>query len=120
MMDSKQLALVYLMDECNRMASVCTKNVHSLDKKKAEKALEQQIGVVFSALKEVAEEFKLDESNVEKSAMEEYNRRQNDRQEYHISWEQIAVGLQLVAIIAVVIGACIGPLLYTMYKDRNK
>jgi len=79
MMDSKQLALVYLMDECNRMASVCTKNVHNLDKKKAEKALEQQIGVVFSALKEVAEEFKLDESAVEKSAMEEYNRRQNDR-----------------------------------------
>jgi len=37
-----------------------------------------------------------------------------------MSWEQIAVGLQLVAIIAVVIGACIGPLLYTMYKDRNK
>jgi hypothetical protein len=79
MMDSKQLALVYLMDECNRMSSVCTKNVHNLDKKKTMKALEQQVGVIFSALKEVAEEFKLDESNVEKSAMEEYNRRQNDR-----------------------------------------
>lgn len=79
MMDSKQLALVYLMEECNRMASVCTKNVHNLDKNKAQKALEQQIGVVFSALKEVAEEFKLDESTVESYAMEEYNRRQNDR-----------------------------------------
>lgn len=79
MMDSKQLSLVYLMEECNRMSSVCTKNVHSLDKKKAQKALEQQIGIVFSALKEVAEEFGLDESNVESYAMEEYNRRQNDR-----------------------------------------
>ena len=79
MMDSKQLSLVYLMDECNRMASVCTKNVHNLDKKKAQKALEEQVGIVFSALKEVAEEFNLDEQAVEKSAMEEYNRRQNDR-----------------------------------------
>jgi hypothetical protein len=79
MMDSKQLALVYLMEEANRMASVCTKNVHSLDKKKAQKALEQQAGVLFAALKEVAEEFKLDESKVEISAMEEYTRRQNDR-----------------------------------------
>ena len=79
MMDSKQLALVYLMDECNRMASVCTKNVHNLDKKKAQKALEEQVGIVFAALKEVAEEFKLDEQRVEISAMEEYNRRQNDR-----------------------------------------
>jgi len=79
MMDSKQLSLVYLMDECNRMASVCTKNVHNLDKKKTQKALEEQAGIVFSALKEVAEEFHLDEQAVEKSAMEEYNRRQNDR-----------------------------------------
>ena len=79
MMDSKQLALIYLTEECNRMSSVCTKNVHSLDKKKAQKTLEHQIGVVFSALKEVAEEFKLDEQKVELSAIEEYNRRQNDR-----------------------------------------
>jgi hypothetical protein len=79
MMDSKQLALIYLMDECNRMASVCTRNVHNLDKKKAEKALEQQIGIVFSALKEVAEEFKLDEASVEKSAYEEYQRRLQEK-----------------------------------------
>lgn len=79
MMDSKQLALMYLSEECNKMASICTKNVHSLDKNKAQKALEHQLGIVFSALKEVVEEFNLDESNVEKSAMEEYNRRQNDR-----------------------------------------
>ena len=79
MMDSKQLALVYLTEECNRMASVCTRSIHNLDKKKTQKALEEQVGVVFAALKEVAEEFKLDESAVEKSAMEEYNRRQNDR-----------------------------------------
>ncbi len=78
-MDSKQLALVYLTDEANRMAGICTRNVHNLDNKKAKKALEEQLGVLFSAMKEVAEEFKLDESTVESYAMEEYNRRQNDR-----------------------------------------
>lgn len=79
MMDSKQLALVYLMEEANRMAGVCTRNVHSLDSKKAKKALEEQMGILFGAMKEVAEEFKLDEATVESYAMEEYNRRQNDR-----------------------------------------
>jgi hypothetical protein len=79
MMDSKQLALVYLMEEANRMASVCTKSVHSLDHKKSKKLLEEQMGILFTAMKEAAEEFKLDESNVENSAMEEYNRRQKDR-----------------------------------------
>ena len=79
MMDSKQLALVYLMEEANRMAGVCTRNVHNLDNKKAKKALEEQMGILFTAMKEVAEEFKLDEFIVENSAMEEYNRRQKDR-----------------------------------------
>ncbi len=79
MMDSKQLALVYLMEEANRMAGVCTRNVHNLDSKKSKKALEQQMGILFSAMKEVAEEFKLDEATVETYAMEEYNRRQKDR-----------------------------------------
>jgi hypothetical protein len=79
MMDSKQLALVYLMEEANRMAGVCTRNVHNLDSKKSKKALEQQMGILFSAMKEVAEEFKLDEATVETYAMEEYNRRQSDR-----------------------------------------
>jgi hypothetical protein len=36
-----------------------------------------------------------------------------------MSFEQLAVGLQLVAIIAIVIGACVGPLLYVMWQDRN-
>jgi hypothetical protein len=79
MMDSKQLALVYLMEEANRMAGVCTRNVHSLDHKKAKKALEEQLGILFSAMKEVTEEFKLDETNVEKSAMQEFDRRLNSK-----------------------------------------
>jgi len=79
MMDSKQLALVYLMEEANRMAGVCTRNVHNLDSKKSKKALEEQMGILFTAMKEVAEEFKLDESTVESCAMEEYNRRLKDR-----------------------------------------
>ena len=78
-MDSKQLALVYLMEEANRMASVCTKSVHSLDHKKSKKALEEQMGILFSAMKEVAEEYKLDENDVEKSAMQEFDRRLNSK-----------------------------------------
>ena len=37
-----------------------------------------------------------------------------------MSWEQLAVGLQVAAIIAIVVGACIGPLLYSFWKNRNK
>ena len=79
MMDSKQLALIYLTEEANRMASICTRNVHSLQKKKTNNDLTEQMGRLFSAMKEVAEECKLDEQTVETYAMEEYNRRQNDR-----------------------------------------
>lgn len=75
MMDSKQLSLVYLMEESNRMASVCTRNVHAIDKKKTLKDLERQMGVLFSAMREVAEEFKLDESKVQDSAEDEYQNR---------------------------------------------
>lgn len=78
MMDSKQLALIYLTEEANRMASVCTKNVHSLDKNKAQKSLEQQMGKLFSAMREVVFELKLDEQQVEKYTYEEHDRRQKD------------------------------------------
>jgi hypothetical protein len=78
MMDSKQLALVYLMEESNRMASVCTKNVHSLNKKKTTNDIAEQLGRLFSAMKEVATELKLDEQQVEGYAIAEYERRQND------------------------------------------
>ena len=79
MMDSKQLALIYLTEEANRMASVCTKNVHSLNKKKTNNDIEKQLGKLFSAMKEVAEELKLDERNVEESAFNEFERRQTER-----------------------------------------
>jgi hypothetical protein len=79
MMDSKQLSLVYLMEEANRMASVCTRNVHSLQKKKTLNDLEHQLGVLFSAMREVAEEFQLDENNVQTHAQKEYERRLQDR-----------------------------------------
>jgi len=36
-----------------------------------------------------------------------------------MSFEELAVGLQLVAIVAIVIGACVGPLLYVMWQDRK-
>ena len=78
-MDSKQMALIYLMEESNRMASVCTKNVHSLHKKRTNSDVEKQLGVLFSAMREVAEEFKLDENNVQKNAEDEYTRRLGER-----------------------------------------
>lgn len=33
--------------------------------------------------------------------------------------EQLAVGLQLIAIISIVIGACVGPLLYVMWQNQK-
>jgi uncharacterized protein YhbP (UPF0306 family) len=79
MMDSKQLALIYLTEEANRMASVCTRNVHALQKKKTNSDLEKQLGALFSAMREVAEEFKLDENSVQDYAQKEYDRRFQDR-----------------------------------------
>lgn len=78
MMDSKQLALIYLMEEANHMASVCSKNVHALHKKKTNKDLEKQLGILFSAMREVAEEFKVDENMVQTYAQDEYERRIKD------------------------------------------
>jgi hypothetical protein len=36
-----------------------------------------------------------------------------------MTFEQIAVGLQLFAIAAIVVGACIGPLLYVMWQNKK-
>lgn len=36
-----------------------------------------------------------------------------------MTWEQIAVGLQLTAIAAIIIGSCLGPLFYSMWKERK-
>lgn len=79
MMDSKQLALIYLMEEANHMASVCSKNVHAVQKRNTNKDLEKQLGILFSAMREVAEEFKLNENVVQDHAQDEYERRLKDR-----------------------------------------
>jgi len=79
MMDSKQLALIYLTEEANKMASMCTKNVHNLSRKKTNEDLEEQFGKLFSAMKEVAEECKLNEKQIEGYAFEEFERRQKER-----------------------------------------
>lgn len=39
--------------------------------------------------------------------------------ENKMTFEQIAVGLQLVAIVAIVVGACVGPLLYVMWQNKK-
>jgi len=36
-----------------------------------------------------------------------------------MTFEQIAVGLQLLAIVTIVVGACVGPLLYVMWQNRK-
>jgi hypothetical protein len=79
MLDSKQLALVYLMEESNKMSSLCAKNIHSTNKKKLNSDIEKQIGSMFNAMKEVADEFKVEEQNVEKHLLEEIERRNKER-----------------------------------------
>lgn len=79
MYDSKQMALIYLREQANRLSSVCDKNIHSKNKKKTLAELEEQIGITFSALKEVGEEFKLDEHNVEVAAMTAYENRLSEK-----------------------------------------
>ena len=79
MLDSRQLALVYLMEECNKMSSFCAKNIHSTNKKKLVSEVEERIATIFNAMKEVGEEFKVDEKNVEKSLFEEIDRRNKER-----------------------------------------
>jgi len=79
MLDSKQLALVYLMEESNKMSSICAKSIHATNKKKITPEIEKQIGIIFNAMKEVVEEFKLNEQNVEKHVFEEVDRRNNEK-----------------------------------------
>lgn len=64
MMDSKQLALKFLANACDDMAEVCDKNINSLDKKKTLRDLEREFGNLLAAIKEVTEEYKLDENKV--------------------------------------------------------
>jgi exonuclease I len=78
MMDSKQLALVYLMEEANRMASICTKTVHNLNKKKTNNDIAEQMAKIFVAMKEVVVELKIDEQQVEGYLVEEQERRQKE------------------------------------------
>ena len=75
MLDSRQQALVFLMEESNRLASICAHNVNALHRTKTKAALESQIGVIFAALKEIQEEFSLDEMRVEKNALDAYDKR---------------------------------------------
>jgi hypothetical protein len=79
MLDSKQLALVYLMEECNKMSAFCAKNIHNVNKRKINIEIEKSIGVMFNAMKEVGEEFKVDEPSVEKFLLEEIERRNKER-----------------------------------------
>lgn len=79
MLDSKQQALVFLMEESNRLASVCANHVNSLHKYKTKSALEHQLGILFAAMKEIQEEFVLDEFKVEKAALNAYDKRLKDR-----------------------------------------
>jgi hypothetical protein len=34
-------------------------------------------------------------------------------------WEEVLAGSQLIAILAIIIGSCFGPLFYSMWKDRK-
>ena len=79
MMDSKQLSLMYLMEKSNEMAAECMKSVHVQDKTKVNNAISERMGSLFSALREVAEELKLNEEQVEGFVYNEHLRRQKER-----------------------------------------
>lgn len=79
MMDSKQLALVYLTEEANKLAIICTKNVHSPQKYKTHNEIAEQMGKVFCAMREVVEELKMSEEQVEKYVFKEHERRLKDK-----------------------------------------
>lgn len=79
MLDSKQLALVYLMEECNKISSLCAKNIHNTKNKKFESDIEKSMAILFNAMKEVIEEFKVNEDKVEKALYEEVDRRNKEK-----------------------------------------
>jgi hypothetical protein len=64
MLDSKQLALRYLANACEDMADVCDKSISTLDNKKILINLEKEFGNLLAAIKEVTEQYKLDETRV--------------------------------------------------------
>lgn len=70
---------MYLMEECNKASSLCTKSIHSTKKRNIEPDLEYQMGAIFNAMKEVVEEFKLSEKNVETALYEEMDKRNKER-----------------------------------------
>ena len=73
-MDKRQLALVYLMEECNKLSSLCVKNIHN-HKKTLKSDLEKNMGSLFNAMRETVVEFDLKESNVEKALNQEVTRK---------------------------------------------
>jgi hypothetical protein len=64
MLDSKQLALRYLANACEDMADVCDKSISTLDNKKILINLEKEFGNLLAAIKEVTEQYKLDETRI--------------------------------------------------------
>jgi len=36
-----------------------------------------------------------------------------------MSWEQLAAGLQVVAIITIVVGACIAPMISSFFRSKE-
>lgn len=75
-MNSKQQALIYLMEEASDLSNLCMRQVHTTRSASQVKiALEQQIGQILSALKETVEEFKLDGERIEFAADREVTNR---------------------------------------------
>jgi hypothetical protein len=77
-MNNKQLALVYLMEECNKIRTLCTMSIHNTNKKNLTADLEHSMGVLFNAMREVVVEFKLKEKNVESALYEEMDNRNKE------------------------------------------
>ena len=70
---------MYLMEECNKASSLCTKHIHDTKKKNLGPDLEYQMGALFNAMREVVVEFKLEEKNVESALYEEMDSRDKQK-----------------------------------------
>lgn len=66
------------MDSCDDMADACSANLKYLDKKKTVKDLEKNFGNLLASIKEITEEFKLDEKKIFSEVEKACERRKSD------------------------------------------
>lgn len=75
-MNKRQNALKYLNESAKNVMTVCKHSMHNDDTDIVNNDIAEQLGKMFSAMREVAETLQLQEEHVEGFAYIEYERRQ--------------------------------------------